>query len=105
MQLIKSPPGKIVDGEIIFRRQKRRAETIDIVQLDPKGCGDAQHTRRRDFDDLSGADDLVESAAYRWVVKSPKWWNYIKVLSRKDAMKVAIDMLDRVTDCRPGRAV
>ena len=32
MQLIKSPP-----GEIVFRRQKRRAETIDIVQLDPKG--------------------------------------------------------------------
>ena len=36
MQLIKSPPGKIVDGEIVFRRQKRRVETIDIVQLDPK---------------------------------------------------------------------
>ena len=34
MQLIKSPPGKIVDGEIVFRRQKRRVETIDIVQLD-----------------------------------------------------------------------
>ena len=37
MQLIKSPPGKIVDGEIIFQRQKRRSETIDIVGLDPKG--------------------------------------------------------------------
>ena len=37
MQLIKSPPGKIVEGEIVFRRQKRRAEMIDIVPLDPKG--------------------------------------------------------------------
>ena len=37
MQLIKSPPGEIVGGEIIFRRQKRRAETIDIVKLDAKG--------------------------------------------------------------------
>ena len=37
MQLIKSPPGKIVEGEMIFRRQKRRVETIDIAQLDPKG--------------------------------------------------------------------
>jgi oligopeptide/dipeptide ABC transporter ATP-binding protein len=39
MQLIQSPPGKIVDGEILFRRQKngKGADVIDIVKLDPKG--------------------------------------------------------------------
>jgi len=39
MQLIQSPPGKIVDGEILFRRQKNGhgSDVVDIVKLDPKG--------------------------------------------------------------------
>jgi peptide/nickel transport system ATP-binding protein/oligopeptide transport system ATP-binding protein len=36
MRLIQSPPGKIVDGEILLHR-KSTGETIDIVQLDPYG--------------------------------------------------------------------
>ena len=39
MQLIQSPPGKIVDGEILFHRGNGngKKEVIDIVKLDPKG--------------------------------------------------------------------
>ncbi|MBK8050383.1 MAG: ABC transporter ATP-binding protein [Anaerolineales bacterium] len=37
MQLIKSPPGKIVKGEILLRRQDG-GTTIDIAKLDPKGA-------------------------------------------------------------------
>jgi oligopeptide/dipeptide ABC transporter ATP-binding protein len=36
MQLIQSPPGKIVEGEILLHRQERD-EPIDIVKLDPRG--------------------------------------------------------------------
>jgi peptide/nickel transport system ATP-binding protein/oligopeptide transport system ATP-binding protein len=40
MRIEKSPPGKIVDGEILLRRrtgQNGREKVIDLVKLDPKG--------------------------------------------------------------------
>jgi oligopeptide/dipeptide ABC transporter ATP-binding protein len=39
MQLIQSPPGKIVDGEILFYRQNGDdvQKAVDIVKLNPKG--------------------------------------------------------------------
>jgi oligopeptide/dipeptide ABC transporter ATP-binding protein len=39
MQLIQSPPGKIVDGEILFYRQNGddAQKAVDIVKLNPKG--------------------------------------------------------------------
>lgn len=37
MQLIKSPPGRIVDGEILFYRSEGKAP-VDIVKLDPAGA-------------------------------------------------------------------
>jgi peptide/nickel transport system ATP-binding protein/oligopeptide transport system ATP-binding protein len=36
MRLIKSPPGKIVNGEILLQRQDER--TVDLAQLDPAGA-------------------------------------------------------------------
>ena len=41
MRIVKSPPGKIVDGEILLHRrtgQNGQAEVIDLVTLDPKGA-------------------------------------------------------------------
>jgi len=38
MQLIQSPPGKIVDGQILFHRQNGNGTTVDIVSLDPRGA-------------------------------------------------------------------
>ena len=35
MRLIKSPPGKIVDGEILLHRHDHK--TVDVAQLDPAG--------------------------------------------------------------------
>lgn len=37
MRLIQSPPGKIVDGEILFHR-KSTGKVVDLVQLNPKGA-------------------------------------------------------------------
>ena len=100
MQLIKSPPGKIVDGEIIFRRQKRRAETIDIVQLDPKGVemrsirgGEISMIFQEPMTSLNPLHTVGRQIAE--VVELHQQ------LSRKEAMKVAIDMLDRVRIADP----
>ena len=45
MRLIQSPPGKIVEGEILLHRKD--GETVDIVQLDPRG---------RQLRDIRGAE-------------------------------------------------
>jgi oligopeptide/dipeptide ABC transporter ATP-binding protein len=43
MRLIKSPPGKIVDGEILLRREHSN-ERVDIAKLKPNG-GQMRHIR------------------------------------------------------------
>jgi peptide/nickel transport system ATP-binding protein/oligopeptide transport system ATP-binding protein len=37
MRLIQSPPGKIVDGQILFHRRNGSETTVDIASLDPRG--------------------------------------------------------------------
>ncbi len=37
MRIVKSPPGKIVDGEIIFRPARGKKSNINLAQLDPRG--------------------------------------------------------------------
>ena len=104
MQLIKTPPGKIVDGEIVFRRQKRRAETIDIVQLDPKGAemrsirgGEISMIFQEPMTSLNPLHPVGRQIAE--VVELHQ------NMSRKEAMKVAIDMLDRVKIADPQERV
>ena len=100
MQLIKSPPGEIVDGEIIFRRQKRRAETIDIVSLDPKGVemrsirgGEISMIFQEPMTSLNPLHTVGRQIAE--VVELHQG------LGRKQALKVAVDMLDRVRIADP----
>ncbi len=104
MQLIKSPPGKIVDGEIIFRRQKRRAETIDIVQLDPKGVemrsirgGEISMIFQEPMTSLNPLHPVGRQIAE--VVELHQG------LSRKQSIEVAIEMLDRVRIADPAERV
>ena len=104
MQLIKSPPGKIVDGEIIFRRQKRRAETIDIVQLDPKGIemrsirgGEISMIFQEPMTSLNPLHPVGRQIAE--VVELHQG------LSRKQSIEVAIEMLDRVRIADPADRV
>jgi oligopeptide/dipeptide ABC transporter ATP-binding protein len=37
MRLIQSPPGKIVEGQILFHRRNGSESTVDIASLDPRG--------------------------------------------------------------------
>ena len=104
MQLIKSPPGEIVDGEIIFRRQKRRAETIDIVKLDPKGVemrsirgGEISMIFQEPMTSLNPLHTVGRQIAE--VVELHQG------LGRKEAIKVAIEMLDRVRIADPQERV
>ncbi len=100
MQLIKSPPGEIVEGEIVFRRQKRSAETIDIVKLDPKGLemrsirgGEISMIFQEPMTSLNPLHTIGRQIAE--VVELHQG------LSKKEALKVAIDMLDRVRIADP----
>ena len=104
MQLIKSPPGKIVEGEMIFRRQKRRAETIDIAELDPKGVemrsirgGEISMIFQEPMTSLNPLHTVGRQIAE--VVELHQG------LSRKQALKVAVDMLDRVRIADPHERV
>ena len=104
MQLIKSPPGEIAGGEIIFRRQKRRAETIDIVQLDPKGMemrsirgGEISMIFQEPMTSLNPLHTVGRQIAE--VVELHQG------LGRKESLKVAIDMLDRVRIADPSERV
>ena len=104
MQLIKSPPGEIVEGEIVFRRQKRRAETIDIVQLDPKGVemrsirgGEISMIFQEPMTSLNPLHTVGRQIAE--VVELHQ------SLGKKDALKVAIEMLDRVRIADPQERV
>ena len=100
MQLIKSPPGKIVDGEIIFRRQKRRAETIDIVQLDPKGV-EMRSIRGGEISMIFQEPMTSLNPLHPVGRQISEVVELHQALGRREAMKVAIDMLDRVRIADP----
>ena len=55
MRLIPSPPGRIAGGEMLFEGQ-------DL--LDAARAADARDPRRRDRDDLPGADDLAQPGVH-----------------------------------------
>ena len=100
MQLINSPPGKIVEGEIVFRRQKRRAETIDIVPLDPKGV-EMRSIRGGEISMIIHEPMTSLNPLHPVGRQISEVVELHQGLSRKQALKVAIDMLDRVKIADP----
>ncbi len=104
MRLIKSPPGKIVDGEIVFRRQKRRAETIDIAQLDPKGP-EMRSIRGGEISMIFQEPMTSLNPLYSVGRQIAEVVELHQGMSRKESMKVAIDMLHRVKIADPEERV
>lgn len=104
MQLIKSPPGKIVDGEIIFRRQKQRAETIDIVQLDPKGP-EMRSIRGGEISMIFQEPMTSLNPLYTVGRQIAEVVELHQGMTRKEAMKIAVDMLDKVKIADPHERV
>lgn len=95
MRLIKSPPGKIVDGEIIFRRQKGRAETVDITKLDPKGPA-MRSIRGSEISMIFQEPMTSLNPLYTVGSQIAEVVQLHQGLSKKEAMKVAVEMLDKV---------
>lgn len=95
MRLIQSPPGKIVDGEIIFRRQKGRAETIDIAKLDPKGP-EMRSIRGSEISMIFQEPMTSLNPLYTVGYQIAEVVQLHQGLSRKEGLKVATDMLDKV---------
>ncbi|MDE2819802.1 MAG: ABC transporter ATP-binding protein [Chloroflexota bacterium] len=104
MQLIKSPPGEIVEGEIVFRRQKRRAETIDIVQLDPKGV-EMRSIRGGEISMIFQEPMTSLNPLHTVGRQISEVVELHQGLGKKEALKVAIDMLDRVRIADPQERV
>lgn len=104
MQLIKSPPGKIVDGEIIFRRQKRRAETVDIAQLDPKGA-EMRSIRGSEISMIFQEPMTSLNPLYTVGRQIAEVVELHQGLNKKESLKVAIDMLDKVRIADPHERV
>lgn len=55
MQLVETPPGKIVDGEIIYEGEDLLKKNKEEMRENP---------RRSDRHDFPGTDDLFESGIY-----------------------------------------
>ena len=64
MRLIPTPPGRIVEGSIIYNGRNSARRSV--------ACPDAEDPRQRDLDDLPGADDLAQSRVHRAASRSPR---------------------------------
>lgn len=102
MRLIQSPPGKIVDGEILLHRKD--GETVDIVKLDP---------RSRQLRDIRGAEIAM---IFQEPMTSLNPLHPVgrqisesvllhQDMSRRAAMERAEEMLNRVHIADPDRRV
>ncbi len=102
MRLIQSPPGKIVDGEILLHRKD--GDTVDIVKLDP---------RSRQLRDIRGAEIAM---IFQEPMTSLNPLHPVgrqisesvlqhQGMSRRAALERAEEMLNRVHIADPGRRV
>ena len=102
MRLIQSPPGKIVEGEILLHR--RDGETVDIAKLDP---------RSRQLRDIRGAEIAM---IFQEPMTSLNPLHPVgrqisesvllhQNLSRRAAQERAEEMLNRVHIADPGRRI
>ena len=102
MRLIQSPPGKIVDGEILLHRKD--GDTVDIVKLDP---------RSRQLRDIRGAEIAM---IFQEPMTSLNPLHPVgrqisesvllhQRMSRRAALERAEEMLNRVHIADPGRRV
>ena len=98
MRLLPSPPGKIVNGEILLRR--RDGTTVDIARLDARGAamrsirgGEIAIVFQEPMTSLNPLRTIGDQIAEAVQVHQPG--------SRKDALDRALEMLTRVQMSAP----
>jgi len=106
MRLIKSPPGQIVDGEIIFRRQKGGAfaNEVDIVKLDSKGA-EMRSIRGAEISMIFQEPMTSLNPLYTVGKQITEVIELHQGLNHKEAEKLAIEMLDKVRISDPSTRV
>ncbi len=99
MRLIQSPPGKIVDGQIVLHR-KHTNEVVDIARLDPKGSemrsirgGEIAIVFQEPMTSLNPLFTIGEQIA-EVVMLHQK-------MNKHEALEHALEMLDRVQISAP----
>ncbi|RME66482.1 MAG: ABC transporter ATP-binding protein [Caldilineae bacterium] len=101
MRLIQSPPGKIVDGQILLRRN---GDVVDIAKLNPKGReirdirgGEIAMIFQEPMTSLNPLQTIGEQIAESVVIHQNK--------TKKEALERAEEMLRRVHIADPARRV
>jgi len=100
MRLIKSPPGKIVDGQILLRRKGQ--SSVDLARLDPRGA-EIRHIRGAEiamiFQEPMTSLNPLQTVGHQIAETVMLHRN----TSRKEAMERAREMLHRVHIAAPER--
>jgi oligopeptide/dipeptide ABC transporter ATP-binding protein len=103
MQLIQSPPGKIVEGDIFFYRNQGQ-EVVEITQLDPKGPG---MRRIRGGQIAMVFQEPMTSLNPLFTIGSQiaEAVQLHRGVSSKEASDLALEMLDRVRIADPQQRI
>jgi oligopeptide/dipeptide ABC transporter ATP-binding protein len=95
MRLIKSPPGKIVEGQILFYQQNGSSKVIDIAKLNPKGA-EIRRIRGGEISMIFQEPMTSLNPLYTVGRQIAEVVELHRNVSRKEAMGVALEMLHRV---------
>ena len=87
LRLIPDPPGKIVDGSILFKGRDLLKLSWDEIRAD---------ARQRDQHDLSGADDLAESGVHDRHAADGGGPGARARVASKEAFQRSVEMLELV---------
>jgi peptide/nickel transport system ATP-binding protein len=99
MRLIQSPPGKIVDGEILLHR-KETGEVIDIAKIDPRGS-EMRRIRGGEIAIVFQEPMMSLNPLYTVGDQIAEAVQVHQKVSRKEALDRALEMLTKVQISAP----
>ena len=100
MRLIQSPPGKIVDGQILLHRSKGSQNTVDIAQLDPRGT-DMRDIRGGEIAIVFQEPMMSLNPLFKIGHQIAEAVQVHQGVGRKEAMERALEMLTKVQISAP----
>lgn len=100
MRLIQSPPGKIVDGQILLQRTKGKAGIVDITKLDPL-CSEMRDIRGGEIAIVFQEPMMSLNPLYKIGDQIAEAVQLHQKLGRRDALERAYEMLSKVQISAP----